>query len=326
MNDILLSICIPTFNRSYVLDKSINSIVSQKEFNECIELVISDNCSDDDTFEVVQAFQKKYSNIKYIRNENNIGPEKNIFNVLCQGEGKFLKLVNDYCIFNPGSLRHIINILTVYEKNHSVIFFSNNRFKFQLDTTECNNFDEFISKASFSITWIQYFGIWKREFDLIMKGTFKEYNFPHLDLLLRNLELGFNPVIYNFPIITNQAIPTQGGYNLFETFIQNYLILIGQHVGKNQISELTFYKEKKKLLHEFVYPWYCMVVIDKSKNFNFLINGFAKYMIKYYSIWDILIFTLKAFIYTVKRLIIRIFKTIMPKKLTEKEDIQIIPF
>jgi abequosyltransferase len=326
MSEILLSICIPTFNRSYVLHKSINSIVSQKEFTEGIELVISDNCSDDDTSEVVQTFQKKYSNIKYIRNEKNIGSEKNIFNVLSLAEGKFLKLVNDYCLFNPDSLRNIINIIAKYERNHSVIFFSNNRFKFQVDTTECNNFDDFISKASFSITWIQYFGIWKEEFDLIRKGTFKEYNFPHLDLLLRNLELGFSPVIFNSPIITNQTIPTQGGYNIFETFIQNYLILMGQHVGENQISESTFLEEKKKLLHEFVYPWYCMIVIDKSKNFNFIITGFAKYMIKYFNIWDIIIFTLKAFIYLVKRLVIRIFKKLIPAKLSENENIQIISF
>ena len=62
----LLSICIPTFNRSSYLRNTLNSIVSQQEFlSEKVEIIISDNASTDETPDVVKEFTAKYSNIHY---------------------------------------------------------------------------------------------------------------------------------------------------------------------------------------------------------------------------------------------------------------------
>ena len=247
MSNILLSICIPTFNRASVLKKSIYSIVSQTEFNELVELVISDNCSDDGTLQVVEEFQKLYPNVKYYRNNKNIGAEKNVFNVLGLGNGKFLKLSNDSSIFNHGSIKSIIDIILNYQLKNSVIFFSNKCNIADEDITECKNIDEFVAKASYWVTWMLCFGIWKTEFDLLKKEKFKEYNFPHLDLLLRNLELGHKPiVICNKLLLSPQPLSEKGGYNLFETFTQNYFTILSQHIGENKISKLTFESEKKK--------------------------------------------------------------------------------
>jgi abequosyltransferase len=66
MNTILLSICIPTFNRSEVLDNTLNSLFSNSEFNSNqIEVIVSDNCSTDNTVQVVT----KYPLVKYYRNK-----------------------------------------------------------------------------------------------------------------------------------------------------------------------------------------------------------------------------------------------------------------
>jgi glycosyltransferase involved in cell wall biosynthesis len=68
----LLSICIPTYNRAEYLDKSIASIIRQKEFHRGdVELVIADNASDDNTEEVVKKYQEKYENIVYFKNNEN---------------------------------------------------------------------------------------------------------------------------------------------------------------------------------------------------------------------------------------------------------------
>ena len=51
----LLSICIPTYNRSKSLRICLLSILSQtKGYEEDVEVVVSDNCSDDDTMQVVE--------------------------------------------------------------------------------------------------------------------------------------------------------------------------------------------------------------------------------------------------------------------------------
>jgi acetyltransferase-like isoleucine patch superfamily enzyme len=290
MKNIQLSICIPTFNRSSLLNKCIESIVTQEEFNNQVEIVISDNCSQDNTKEVVQGYQAKYSNIKYYRNETNIGADKNILKVLSLGHGEYLKLSNDYSILKEGSIKLIIDIILTYQSNKSVIFFSNKNIVTQNDITECQNIDQFINRASYWITWILCFGIWKSEFDLLIGRNRKEYNFPHLDLLLQNITLGYKPVICNVLIFNNQPISIKGGYNLFETFIKNYITLLKTYVGKNQISKSTFKNEKGKLLHNFIFPWYCNIVIDKKEDYNFAVKGVNFYLINYFDIRDVLIF------------------------------------
>lgn len=302
-NDILLSICIPTYNRSYVLKQAIESIVIQKDFNQQVELVISDNCSDDDTRQVVELYQKSYSNIKYIRNEENIGAEDNIIKVLCFGEGKFLKLINDYTVLKEGSIRKILELIQKHECTHSVIFLANGYLKTKEETEELKNINDFIDRASYWITWILCFGIWKSEFELLNKGTYDKKNFKHLDLLLRNLELGYRPIISNALIFNNQPLKMKGGYNIFETFIQNYLTILGQHIGEGKISKSTFEGEKRKLLHKFIYPWYCSLVIDKERKYNFDIKRVRFYLNEYFNTKDILIFNYRTLKYKfIKRL------------------------
>jgi glycosyltransferase involved in cell wall biosynthesis len=72
----VLSICIPTYNSSKFLSETLDSIVPQfdnKEFFDKTEIIISDNDSPDNTFDIVKKYQKKYNNIKYFKNHTNLG-------------------------------------------------------------------------------------------------------------------------------------------------------------------------------------------------------------------------------------------------------------
>ena len=68
----LLSICIPTYNRAAYLRQCVDAIVGQEGFDDRLEVVISDNCSTDDTQAVSLEYQEKHPNIHYYRNEENI--------------------------------------------------------------------------------------------------------------------------------------------------------------------------------------------------------------------------------------------------------------
>ena len=48
-NTILLSLCIPTYNRVETLTVMLERVVHDPDFDEEVEIVISDNCSTDDT-------------------------------------------------------------------------------------------------------------------------------------------------------------------------------------------------------------------------------------------------------------------------------------
>ena len=73
MSKPIVSLCIPTKNESQRLKNTITSIIAEKCFmNGELELVISDNCSDDDTEAVCREYAEKYENIVYNRNETDI--------------------------------------------------------------------------------------------------------------------------------------------------------------------------------------------------------------------------------------------------------------
>ena len=65
-----ITVVIPTFNRAELLRKAVNSVLAQTDVD--LEVVISDNCSDDHTPQVAAEFQHDLR-VRYFRNERNIG-------------------------------------------------------------------------------------------------------------------------------------------------------------------------------------------------------------------------------------------------------------
>lgn len=130
----LLSICIPTYNREKYLKECLESIVHQKWFNqEDIEIVISDNASNDGTTHLVRGYQKKYKNIKYFRNEENIGAVKNILNLpLYLANWEYVWLFWDDDLMSIYWIQKTIDAI----KTGSISILLSNRIDF-IDSVEC---------------------------------------------------------------------------------------------------------------------------------------------------------------------------------------------
>lgn len=88
----LVTIGIPTFNRANSnLSFTINSAVNQDYPN--IEIIVSDNCSIDNTEEIVKSFKDK--RIKYIKQTKNIGANNNYNACLNAAKGDYFLLLHD---------------------------------------------------------------------------------------------------------------------------------------------------------------------------------------------------------------------------------------
>lgn len=74
----LVSIVIPTYNQESYISEAINSSLAQDYPN--IEILVSDDCSTDDTFNVAKRIED--SRLKVIRNENNLGRVGNYKNAM----------------------------------------------------------------------------------------------------------------------------------------------------------------------------------------------------------------------------------------------------
>ena len=92
MAEPLISICIPTRNRWYTLKHTLNSIIIQKEFlDKKVEIIISDNKSNDETEIEVKKLCKKFENIHYYKNQENIWWNPNIFKALTLWSWTYLR-------------------------------------------------------------------------------------------------------------------------------------------------------------------------------------------------------------------------------------------
>ena len=72
-----LSVIIPFYNESSFLERSLNRILEVDIFDQ---IILSDDCSTDDSDEIAKKFAKKYEHITYICSENNNGKGSALIN------------------------------------------------------------------------------------------------------------------------------------------------------------------------------------------------------------------------------------------------------
>lgn len=83
----LVSIGLPVYNGASQLAAAIEGILAQT--NQDFELIISDNCSTDDTAKICEVYLAQDKRIKYVRQVENIGASLNFKFVLEQAQGKY---------------------------------------------------------------------------------------------------------------------------------------------------------------------------------------------------------------------------------------------
>lgn len=89
----LVSICIPTYNRGERLQRAVDSVLNQSYSK--IEVIISDNSSSDETDKICNLLKSKYENIRYYRQEVNIGPTANFEFVRSMASGTYFMWLGD---------------------------------------------------------------------------------------------------------------------------------------------------------------------------------------------------------------------------------------
>lgn len=94
----MISIAMTTYNGKEYIDLQLKSILSQTMIPN--EIVIVDDCSTDNTFEIIEKYKLQYPNIRWIleKNEKNLGWKKNFAKAICMTHGDiiFLSDQDDY--------------------------------------------------------------------------------------------------------------------------------------------------------------------------------------------------------------------------------------
>lgn len=261
----LVSICIPTYNRSEYLRLSLERYICEPEFlNGCVEIVISDNASTDDTELLAREYAEKYANIRYFRNAYNIR-DRNFPLALGRGRGKLHRLCNDTLQIQKGYLRELCDLVEKYQQSRPFIFFENTGFCRQ--EIACGSLDEYVRNISFFITWIGGFSLWHED----CSGLENDVEDCELSLwqVRKSCELAgcrqsviVKKVFCTVPQIKNKDV----SYGIFKVFHGNMLDILRRYSGENGISAETVAWVEKDLLYRYFTQYLILAECGENKN------------------------------------------------------------
>lgn len=185
MDQVAISVVIPTYNRKDLLKKSLETLMRQTLPPEKFEVIVVDDGSTDSTESLVKGFQERYVNIRYLKQSHggtirarNLGMKK--------GQGLIIALTDDDCLAQSDWLEQINKAF----ENHPQALGIEGKTK--THETEVNPFTTQIVNlegGTYQTCNIAY----KRE--ILEKVGWLDENFPALacddiDLALRILEFG----------------------------------------------------------------------------------------------------------------------------------------
>jgi glycosyltransferase involved in cell wall biosynthesis len=92
MEQPLVSILMAAYNQEKFIGEAIESVLASTYKN--FELIIVDDCSPDNTYQVAEEYAKKDHRIRLYKNENNLGDYPNRNKVASYAKGKYLKYID----------------------------------------------------------------------------------------------------------------------------------------------------------------------------------------------------------------------------------------
>lgn len=273
----LLSICIPTYNRAAYLKGALENIIADDAFGNDMEIIISDNASTDNTKEIAEEYTKKYENIKYYRNNENIGFVRNFRECLKHGNGEYLKIINDTIRFTPGTLSFFLNIIKNNVDKFPFLFTVKKKDETK-DYIDVHDTNEIINHLYKDIGWAGIFGIRKKDLDCLnVDSKYYDYEFAHIAWILETLKK--NNVMRLYPgyyYSVDQPLK-KGGYNLFRMQITYFFSILKDYGLKGKYYERAKYRCFK---HQYIWM-YCVYVIRKRES-TFDLTDSTKIILKEY--------------------------------------------
>ncbi len=109
----IISIALATYNGEKYLREQLESVLNQscKDF----ELIVCDDCSSDNTLDLLHEYAQKDSRIKIFQNEVNLGFKKNFEKILSLCSGEYIAFCDQDDIWHPDHLETLLNNIGDYD-------------------------------------------------------------------------------------------------------------------------------------------------------------------------------------------------------------------
>lgn len=150
----LVSVIIPSFNHDRYIFNTIQSVLDQT-FSD-FEIIITDDCSTDNTVEIIKQFDD--SRIKLYRNKNNLGISGTLNHSITQSQGKYLSILGSDDMFEKAKLMKQVKYMEDNKETGAVFSWAN---IIDQDGKDINNKSEFFRHFQrYNKTreqWLNYF-------------------------------------------------------------------------------------------------------------------------------------------------------------------------
>ena len=152
-----LTIAIPTFNGgkyiAIVIDSVLNQIKNNPLLESKIEIVVSDNASQDNVGGVVKKYKKLYpSVIQYYRNETNVGFDRNVDLAVRRATSEFVWILSDDDFVLDGAIEYVQNVIENHKDEKVALIYVNFAHTIQLKNEQdglCKDGNVFFQETRF---------------------------------------------------------------------------------------------------------------------------------------------------------------------------------
>ncbi len=268
-NPILLSLCVPTYNRADLLIETLGVIAGQARsagLVDQVEIVVSDNASTDDTQDKLNEFVASHGDlsIKTHKQQTNLGPDGNIYTVVKMATGAFIWILSDDDLLFSGALQTVFRIARQFPDVGA--FCPNIRgfthtledagpIQFHSDSGFIQGKDEALDHIGYMITFLSVLIIRR---DLVLGRNYDERigtDIIHSYMFLDVLRLANGLYVISDPLLGCRMF-NSGGYNFFRILVSNFNDLLSTATkagfGKSVVQDIQ-HRYLRKYLLDMVY-------------------------------------------------------------------------
>lgn len=285
-----ISVVVATYNGELFLEKQLQSILNQTILPS--EIIICDDCSNDETIKILDELRNKNNLIKVFLNKENIGFQKNFIKAIEKSTCNYIALSDQDDIWTSNHLELLYNVLLENDTDLACGV-----------SIQCDEEDRLISKPSFSK--IRVDSLKNMQFENLIHGNFvqgsacmfkrKLFNaacpFPDSNYVFHDYWLALNAVMNNGlsfihePILYyrchGSSITNSGSMDLFSKYkrkINNFFKPEHLEPIKRTYYTLLYFKDKYNFPND-----YSKKLDDVIMFFESLVNGKRRlYCLRYY--------------------------------------------